>query len=375
VQTFTLPPIDHCIIPDEFSVFTGDINAIEVVEAQTSPREILTRLAAGASILLTGEYRYIDAVYRYCQHHERELVGADTVKSVTDPFQRLAALTRERRRKLHHLLVAVRGDTLLQVTDAPETRGLGAWLQESTGDQTFLIPVRRLQRILTDMRRAHEGLTIDGLEGKITIRPHVYVPADASVPRMLFAYQHLLTGKRALDMGTGTGVLALLAAQFGASHVVATDINPHAVDNAHENVNRFGVGDKVIVKNAANLFDAVQGERFDVILFNAPWVEGQPRTIYDRALFDPGYRVLTQFLTDAPEHLVEGGAILLQFSDASALRGRGSGETGLSTLYRTIEANRLRIVSQETITRRSRAIGSQERVFLFEIRLNEMERE
>jgi methylase of polypeptide subunit release factors len=252
---------------------------------------------------------------------------------------------------------------LLSVKEPPDAAGLQVWLQESTGDRLFLIPVRRLQRILTDIRRAREGLFIDALGGSVTIFPHVYAPVDVSVPNMLLAYEDALKGKKALDVGTGTGVMALLAARLGASHVIATDINPNAVANARENAARLGLTEKVEVRGPANLFEAVQEERFDVLMFNPPWMQGKPQTLYDTALYDPGYRVLQGFLRDAPKHLEENGVTLLQYSNISQRKG----ENGMDTLYAAIDANSLRIVSQRSITRRSRVLGTSERVFLFEI--------
>jgi 2-polyprenyl-3-methyl-5-hydroxy-6-metoxy-1,4-benzoquinol methylase len=51
-----------------------------------------------------------------------------------------------------------------------------------------------------------------------------------------------LAGKRVLDVGTGTGAMALLAAHYGASHVVATDIHPVALLNAAYNAELAGWG-------------------------------------------------------------------------------------------------------------------------------------
>jgi len=353
-----------CLLPHGFAIFTGKVDSVEVHDARESAERLQERLAEGAAIVLTGPYAYADGVWRYCKHFERKLVAWEEFAHIADRAQRSAAFTAERRRKLHRLLLLARGDNLIDVQDPPDTAGLQEWLQEPTGNQTFLIPLRRLQRILTDMQRAREGIFMETLSGTITILPHVYVPADQSVPAMFGEYRHLMEGKRVLDMGTGTGVLALLAARFGATRVIATDNNPNAVANARLNVERLGFGDTVEIRGPADLFDSVQGETFDVILFNAPWIQGEPQTLYDTANYDPGYRVLDGFLRGAPEHLVPGGAILLQYSNISQRKG----EDSMTHLKKAIGANALRIVGERSITRVSRVLGAQERVFLFEIR-------
>jgi HemK-related putative methylase len=84
-----------------------------------------------------------------------------------------------------------------------------------------------------------------------------------------------------LDMGTGSGVCAVFAAKR-AARVVAVDINPAAVRCAGINVLLNHVEDKVDVRQG-DLFAAVPGERFDLILFNPPFLRGTPRDDRDRA--------------------------------------------------------------------------------------------
>ncbi len=358
-----VPGAGACLLPTEFEHFTGKLlpDEVEAREAREKPSVVHAALAGGRAVVLSGEYRYADGVYRYCQRYQRQLVPRAECAHIEDRAQRSAAFTETRRRKLHRLLVRARGDELVGIDGAPDTTGLQDWLDAPTGEATFLIPVRRLQRILTDMRRAREGIEVDPV-GRITILPHVYVPSDRSVPAMFAERAELIEGRRVLDVGTGTGVLALLAARLGASEVVATDSNPWSVRNARLNAERLGLG--IDVRGPADLFEAVAGERFDTILFNAPWIVGEPRTLYDTANFDPGQRVLGGFLRGAPAHLAEEGRVLLQYSDVSQRKGEGS----LDRLEGLVGECGLRISDVRKLERVGRVLGVRESVYLYEIR-------
>ena len=74
------------------------------------------------------------------------------------------------------------------------------------------------------------------------------------------------TGKKVLDMGSGTGVLAIIAAKCGAESVDAVDIDEWAYENCVENCAENGVGDKV----NAYLGDVrqIHGKSYDAILAN-----------------------------------------------------------------------------------------------------------
>ena len=73
-----------------------------------------------------------------------------------------------------------------------------------------------------------------------------------------------------LDMGTGSGVCALFAARH-ARRVVAIDINPAAVRCAQINALMNQLHTRIEVRHG-DLFGAVAGERFDLVLFNPPFV-------------------------------------------------------------------------------------------------------
>lgn len=124
------------------------------------------------------------------------------------------------------------------------------------------------------------------VEGRLLIRAPFHAPAPEGVaevvimPRMSFGTGHHATtwlmasatldlgvaGRCGLDMGCGTGVLAILAARCGARHMTAIDIDDWAVENCRENAEANGVGARI----EPLLGDArlLAGRRFDFILAN-----------------------------------------------------------------------------------------------------------
>ena len=115
---------------------------------------------------------------------------------------------------------------------------------------------------------------------------------------------------RVLDMGTGSGVNAILASSK-ATAVVAVDVNPHAVDAARANAALNGVADRIVVVEG-DLFDAVDG-RFDLVVFDPPFRWFPPRDLRERNTTDEDYQTLTAFFRQVPERLTEDGRILLFF--------------------------------------------------------------
>lgn len=109
---------------------------------------------------------------------------------------------------------------------------------------------------------------------------------------------------RALDIGTGNGVHALLAARHAGS-VVATDVNPRAL--AFTEISAALNGITNVETRLGSLFEPVAGETFDLITCNAPYVISPERRWQYRDAGLPGDEVSRRVVTAAADHLADGG--------------------------------------------------------------------
>jgi len=139
--------------------------------------------------------------------------------------------------------------------------------------------------------------------------------------------RHIPAEAAVLDLGTGSGVCALFAARH-ARRVVAVDINPAAVRCAAVNALMNGLEQRIDFRQG-DLFAPVAGERFDLVLFNPPFLLGVPRDDRDAAWRSTD--APTRFAAGLADHLAPGGAALILLSSFGAacalyeaeLRARG----------------------------------------------------
>jgi release factor glutamine methyltransferase len=138
----------------------------------------------------------------------------------------------------------------------------------------------------------------------------VFNPALFRTGEMLIACaKPYITAKiRVLDMGTGSGYGAVACAKLGAI-VTAVDINPHAVKCATLNAL---LNDVSITVHQGDLFAPVMDETFDLILFNPPFFDGEPKTALDHAW--RSVDVIPRFVDGLKNCLADGGCALVVLS-------------------------------------------------------------
>ena len=169
----------------------------------------------------------------------------------------------------------------------------------------------------------------------LDVYEEVYEPAEDTFLIADVLNQTVAEGETVLDVGTGCGILAVIASKK-AKKVVATDVNPHAVECAKQNAEVSRVLSKMQVR-LGDLFEPIsETEKFSMIVFNAPYLpstQSEHRSWRGRAWAggSTGRRIIDRFMRDAPSHLTTKGRILLVQSTLSDVKEtlRKFRETGL----------------------------------------------
>ncbi len=181
------------------------------------------------------------------------------------------------------------------------------------------------RKTMADIKKnAEEGTyRVDVGSIKIDVFPYVF-PPDSQFSRSSF-YSEItdLDGLRVLDVGTGTGILAIAAAKAGASMVDAVDLETVAVECARHNVELNGV-DHLINVCQSDLFSRVpEGVTYDLILANLPIVDYPEEDVRFHSLFDPGFKYHERFFADARGYLSGAGMVMMCHADLSEGSGFG----------------------------------------------------
>ena len=154
-------------------------------------------------------------------------------------------------------------------------------------------------------------LASDGLSTNPEEDPEDYVSTYSPTSRLCDLLTPRPRVQRALDVGTGNGVHALLAA-LHSRRVIATDVNERALAFTTLNAALNDIDN--VECRAGSLFEPVAGETFDLITCNAPFVVSpERRWVYRDGTFE-GDEVSRHAVRGAAEHLAEGGFATLLVS-------------------------------------------------------------
>jgi SAM-dependent methyltransferase len=282
------------------------IIADDTMKADTAYRNA----CGGIAMLWKGDYRnarqLLDAMARRVDRKPKK-TAIPTSPAEAFHFHRRA--TANRARILGMLLIEIEQDHSIKLKRAPDVKKA---IQEALAidNGSCVISLRELLGIIGAHEWRKNGIEISCLNERIHPHYGVFSPVRKEYITLV-ANAPLPSLALALDIGTGTGVIAAVLAKRGVSKIIATDTDPRAIACARENMLRLGFANQVEVI-VADLFPPIKAP---LVVCNPPWVPARPVTIMERGIYDPDNRMLYTFLKHLPRHLEPGGEGWLILSD------------------------------------------------------------
>ena len=232
--------------------------------------------------------------------------------------------------------------------DSPSAKLDAEWLLAAALDKpaSYLrtwperdVPAECEARFAADLARRRRGEPVAYILGRqgfwsleLEVAPHTLIPRPDTELLVETALQLLpSTAVEVLDLGTGTGAIALaLAHERPTWRVIGVDRIAEAVDLAQRNAQRLRLDNAVFCES--RWFSALAEQRFALIVSNPPYIrvrdphlhEGDVRFEPSSALVagDDGLDDIRQIIASAPNHLLSEGWLLLEhgYDQATAVR-------------------------------------------------------
>lgn len=248
----------------------------------------------------------------------------------------------QRSRILSRVLLKLDAGYVSQLRRAPD---VSAACTEAFGElneginEPCLLSFRDLQGALSAAQWRKKGVPIEPLG--VSIFPHyaVFAPTRHEYVQLLLDAPLPDACEVAFDIGTGTGLLAIILAQRGVKQIIATDLNPRALACASDNFSRLALSN--VQLQQADLFPT-DAPLANLMVCNPPWLPAKPTSPLEYAVYDANSTMLRGFLQSAKQHLAEHGEIWLILSDLAEhlqLRSREElldwfTQSGLKVKYR-----------------------------------------
>ncbi len=298
---------------------------VRVADERITLDEGYKAICEGAALLWRGDYHrakdFVQALARRIdQRGGRGRPGAPARPQAPAPdadltaaFHRNRQAQGARTRLLAMVLLPFEPGHRLALRRAPD---VSTACTEAFGpsDEPAVMPLRDLLGAIGAHEWRKAGVEVPALGARIHAHYGVFSPVRGEYLDLVSRAPlpaALAGGAPAVDVGTGTGVIAAVLARRGVQRIIATDNSPRALACARDNVARLGLADRVEVQEADLWPDAVAA----LVVCNPPWLPGRAVTTLEQAVYDPDSRMLRGFLAGLAAHLTPGGEGWLVLSD------------------------------------------------------------
>ncbi len=302
----------------------------------TLTADIAYRLACeGTAMLYQGDFQnarqLLQALVRRVDKPSKKASRADRVtkekfKSPLDTFNLHRLAQSQRARILGMVLIQVNADHTIFLRRAPD---VAQACLEAYGAQenAYVISLRELLGVISAHEWRKTGvqiLTRDDEE--VRIHPHygVFSPVRSEYIDLVLKAplpEAIKQSSMAFDVGTGTGVLAVVLALRDIQKIVATDLSDRAIACAQDNVNQLNLTTQIEI-HKTNLYPEGKAA---LVVCNPPWLPARPSSLLEHAVYDPESQMLKGFLSGLKDHLIpngEGWLILSDLAEHLGLRTR-----------------------------------------------------
>lgn len=287
---------------------------------QCSLQNAFEKLSQGDSIVFTGSYSNARQLLSALGRHLDKRARSQKAKAGLSPkevFHQQRLRQSQRTSLLNRLLVEVEPGYRLKLKKAPDIAAAceAAFLPL---ENTAFIPLRQILGATSAWEWRKKGLLVEGLSQPIHVHYGVFSPVRGEYLKLVRTTA-LPAGEidTAVDLGTGSGVIAALLATRGVKHIIATDTNPEALNCAAENFERLGITSQTTLIASS----AFPEGRFKLIVCNPPWLPGRPTSILESAVYDPDSQMTRFFLQNLAQHLSPEGEGWLIMSDLAERLG------------------------------------------------------
>lgn len=287
---------------------------------QKPPQYLRKQHQCSAQQLLQHAHNNVATLWQGDYHQAKQLLNAikkrlhkpfQAATNAYDTFHQYRLYQSQRSRLINMLLIQIDTYYELNLPRSPKIKDILEHIYGHEHTHPFLLPLNQLLGFIGAYEWYQKGINIPYLPRPIHVPFGVFAPMrneyldlvmQAALPKQIHT---------AFDIGTGSGILALLLAKRGITHIIATDNNPRAVQAAIQNSQQQGYQQHISVIET----EYFPAQTADLIICNPPWLPAKPTSSIETAIYDFKHQMLKTLLHQAKNHLNSHGQFWLIMSN------------------------------------------------------------